>query len=287
MTNNKDQKKPNNKPETTGHEWDGISEYNIPAPRWWLIVWIICIIWSFGYWYFYPSWPSSSGNLKGSLNWTQVSQLKESQAEIQARKDVYLKKFSKSSFKEIMDDPELLQFALMSSEVIFKENCAACHGTGGQGAKGYPNLNDDDWLWGGKIEDIYQTLQYGIRSGHDKARFNQMPSFGLDKILNKEQIADVVDYVMSLNSGNVTNQNGQNIFKENCVSCHMNGGVGNQELGAPNLSDAIWLYGGSKEDITHSVTYARAGVMPFWKERLDEQTIRQLAIYVHSLGGGQ
>lgn len=284
MTN---KKKPDNKPDTTGHEWDGISEYNIPAPRWWLIVWLICIVWSFGYWYFYPSWPSPSGNLKGSLGWTQVSQLKESQAEIQARKDVHLKKFSKSSFEEIMDDPELLQFALVGGESAFKENCAACHGTGAAGAKGYPNLNDDDWLWGGKIEDIEQTLKYGIRSGHEKERFNQMTAFGVAKVLDKKQIEDVVDYVMSLNSGNITNKNGEQIFNNNCVACHMKGGVGNQELGAPNLSDKIWLYGGTKEDVTHSVTYARAGVMPYWEDRLDEQTIRQLAIYVHSLGGGQ
>jgi cytochrome c oxidase cbb3-type subunit III len=287
MTNKKDDKNKKPKIETTGHEWDGISEYNIPAPRWWLIVWIICIVWSVIYWFFYPTWPTPSGHSKGSLNWSGVSQLKESQREIEEIKSVYLDKFSKSDFKQISQDPELMEFALNGGKTTFKDNCAACHGTGAQGAKGYPNLNDDDWLWGGKIEDIYTTIKYGIRSGHDKARSNQMPSFGLDQILNKEEISEVVKYVMSLTDKKSHSKKGETIFKENCVACHSAGGKGNRELGAPNLSDAIWLYGGAKEEITHSVTYAHAGVMPYWTGRLDEQTIKQLAIYVHSLGGGE
>lgn len=285
MTNKKDK---NKKPiETTGHEWDGISEYNIPAPRWWLIVWLICIVWSIGYWFFYPTWPTPSGNTKGSLNWSGVSQLKESQKEIETLKNVYLEKFSKSNFEQIAQDPQLKEFALNGGKIAFKENCAACHGTGAQGAKGYPNLNDDDWLWGGKIEDIYTTLKYGIRSGHEKARSNQMPSFGLDKILTKQEVEEVTEYVISLTDKASKNPKGEEIFKANCVACHGAGGKGNRELGAPNLSDAIWLYGGNKEDIIYTVTYAHAGVMPYWTGRLDEETIKQLAIYVHSLGGGE
>lgn len=285
MTNKKDK---NKKPiETTGHEWDGISEYNIPAPRWWLIVWLICIVWSIGYWFFYPTWPTPSGNTKGSLNWSGVSQLKESQKEIEDLQNVYLEKFSKSNFEQIAKDPQLTEFAKNGGKIAFKENCAACHGTGAQGAKGYPNLNDDDWLWGGKIEDIYTTLKYGIRSGHEKARSNQMPSFGLDKILTKQEVEEVTEYVMSLTDKASKNPKGEEIFKANCVACHGEGGKGNRELGAPNLSDAIWLYGGNKEDIIYTVTYAYAGVMPYWTGRLDEETIKQLSIYVHSLGGGE
>ncbi|MBU6339397.1 MAG: cytochrome-c oxidase, cbb3-type subunit III [Rickettsiales bacterium] len=293
MTDNKDNKNQDQKKKveasfkTTGHEWDGISEYNIPAPRWWLIVWIVCIIWSVVYWFFYPTWPIPGGNSKGSLNWSGTSQLKESQQEIEALKNVYLEKFAKSSFEQIQQDHELIEFAKNGGRAAFKENCAACHGLGAQGAKGYPNLNDDDWLWGGKIEDIYTTLKYGIRSGHEKARSNQMPSFGLDKILNKEEIGEVVEYVMSLSGKASHNAKGEEIFKANCVACHGAAGKGNRELGAPNLSDAIWLYGGTKEEITYTVNYAHAGVMPYWTGRLDEQTIKQLAIYVHSLGGGE
>lgn len=283
IKNNKD-KKPI---ETTGHEWDGVSEYNIPAPRWWLITWIICIIWAVGYWFFYPTWPVKGGNTKGSLNWTQKSELSESQLEIENRKNVYLEKFSKSNFEEIFKDKQLTAFALNGGRAAFKENCAACHGTGAQGGKGFPNLNDDDWLWGGKIDDIYTTLKYGIRSSHEKSRASQMPSFGLDKILKKEEIESVVEYVMSLSGKAEANAKGEEIFKANCVVCHSVGGKGGRSFGAPNLSDAIWLYGGSKEDITHTINYAYAGVMPYWEGRLDEQTIKQLSIYVHSLGGGE
>ncbi|MDX2083158.1 MAG: cytochrome-c oxidase, cbb3-type subunit III [Rickettsiales bacterium] len=275
------------KTKTTGHDWDGISEYNIGAPRWWLIVWIICIIWSFIYWIFYPTWPTKNGNSKGNLNWTQRSQLQESQAEIDKLRNVFLADIAKKDFAEIQKNPQLMEFALNGGRAAFKENCAACHGTGAQGSKGFPNLNDDDWLWGGKITDIYQTLLYGIRSAHEKTRSNQMPAFGLDKILKKDEINDVVEYVMSLSNSKISNHKGGEIFKANCVACHGANAKGNQALGAPNLTDAIWLYGGNKEDITYTIYYARNGVMPYWIGRLDDATIKQLALYVHSLGGGQ
>ncbi len=284
----KDKKNDQNKaPQTTGHDWDGIQEYNVPAPRWWLIVWIICIIWSVGYWFFYPTWPTPSGNSKGSLNWSQQSQLVESQEEIASIKNVYLGKFSKASFAEIKKDPQLMEFALNAGRISFKENCAACHGTGAAGFKGFPNLNDDDWLWGGKVEDIQQTLTYGIRSAHPQTRTSQMPSFGLDKILKKDEIEAVVEYVMSLSGKAPYNKQGDAIFKENCSSCHGAKAKGDRKFGAPNLTDAIWLYGSDKADINYTVTYARGGVMPYWKGRLDDKTIKALAIYVHSLGGGE
>ncbi len=285
MTESKNKNK--NKPETTGHDWDGISEYNIPAPRWWLIVWIICIVWSVIYWFFYPTWPTKSGNSKGSLNWTQQSELAESQQEITEKKSVFLEKISKSNFKQIQKDPQLMEFALNGGRASFKENCAACHGTGAAGSKGYPNLNDDDWLWGGKIEDIYQTLQYGIRSGHEKSRLSQMPAFGLDKILKKDEIEKVAEYVLSLSGKALRNSEGEKLFKTNCASCHGLNGQGDRKIGAPKLNDAIWLYGSDKEDVIYTITYARSGVMPYWVDRLDDNTIKQLAIYVHSLGGGE
>jgi len=287
MANKNNENKKNQEITTTGHDWDGIQENNIPAPRWWLIVWIICIIWAIIYWFFYPAWPTISGNSKGSLNWTKYSQLKDSQEAIQEKKDIYLKKFSKLGFEEIMKDPQMMEFALNGGRAIFKENCAACHGVGANGGKGYPNLNDDDWLWGGKIEDIYYTLLYGIRSGHDKARFSQMPSFGLDQILSKKEIENVAEYVLSLSKKGEYNKEGELIFKANCVACHSANGMGNKSLGAPNLTDSIWLYGSNKEEILHSIYYARAGVMPYWNKRLDPQQIRQVAIYVHALGGGE
>lgn len=281
---NKDQKKPS----TTGHEWDGISEYNIPAPRWWLIVWIVCIIWAFGYWIFYPTWPTPGGNSKGTLNWSGRSQLAASQEEIDSKQAVYLNKISKMSLQQIQKDPQLLEFALNGGRAAFKENCAACHGSGAQGSKGFPNLNDDDWLWGGKIDDIYQTLNYGIRSGHEKTRSNQMPAFGMDKVLKTEEINEVVQYVMSLSDSSIKDvAKGKEIFQQNCVACHGANGKGNRSLGAPNLTDKIWLYGEKKEDIYFTIYYARNGVMPYWTERLSDNTIKQLTLYVHSLGGGE
>lgn len=272
---------------TTGHDWDGVSEYNVPAPRWWLIVWIICIIWAVIYWFFYPTWPTLSGNTKGSLNWTKFSELSREQKIIEDKKIVYLEQMSKKSLEEIRQDEKLMQFALNTGKSAFRENCSACHGQGAQGYKGYPNLNDDDWLWGGKLSDIYQTLLYGIRSGHDSARVNQMPSFGLDKVLKKAEINDTIEYVLSLSNKAEFNANGEAIFKANCVACHGNEGKGNQALGAPNLTDAIWLYGSDKKDIYYTIYYARAGVMPFWNNRLDDNTIKSLTLYVHSLGGGK
>jgi cytochrome c oxidase cbb3-type subunit 3 len=288
--NNQENSVHENDANTTGHEWDGIREYNIGAPRWWLIVWIICIIWGVGYWFFYPAIPNAHGSNQGALKWSKYSQLEESQQEITEKKAVHLEKISRLSFQEIQQDQQLMEFALNGGKSAFRENCSACHGQGAQGAKGYPNLNDDDWLWGGKIEDIYQTLLYGIRSGHDKARANQMPSFGLDKVLKKDEINSTIEYVLSLSSKTQQTSNainlGETIFKNNCVACHGVDAKGNQKLGAPNLTDAIWLYGNNKEDLYQTIYFARAGVMPFWQNRLDDNTIKQLALYVHSLGGG-
>jgi cytochrome c oxidase cbb3-type subunit 3 len=273
---------------TTGHEWDGISEYNIPAPRWWLIVWVICIIWAVIYWVFYPTWPIPGGHTKGVLNWSEQSQLAETQIEITAKKAALLERVSKMTLQEIQKDPELMKFALNVGRSAFKENCAACHGSDAAGSKGFPNLNDDDWLWGGTVDQIQQTLQYGIRSGHDKTRSSQMPSFGLDKILTKDEISDVVEHVISLaKNDKFKNQKGEKIFAANCASCHGANGEGDRSIGAPNLSDAIWLYGEERPEITFSVTLAHAGVMPYWLGRLDDNTIKQLALYVHSLGGGE
>lgn len=290
MNNSKNKK--NNKqqdltPKTTGHSWDDISEYNVPAPRWWLLVWIVSIIWSIGYWIFYPTWPTKDGNTIGKLKWTQANQLEDSQAQIDTIRDKYLKQIEDMTFEQILNDKYLLEFALVGGRASFKDNCAGCHGTGAQGFKGYPNLNDDDWLWGGKIEDIYYTLLYGIRSGHEKARFNMMPAFGKDNILSKQQINDVIDHVLSLTAKAPMNNKGAEIFAANCVSCHGANAKGNKSLGAPNLTDAIWLYGSSREDLYETIYYSRAGVMPYWSSRLDNAVIKQLALYVYSLGGGE
>ena len=276
--------------ETTGHDWDGIKELNNPAPRWWLIVFYLCVIWSIGYWVVYPAWPTLSGDgerggTEGTMGWTQYDQLKEQQAEIRARKSAYLERFENASFAEIRADEELYAFAVAGGAAAFKDNCATCHGTGGAGSAGYPNLNDDDWLWGGDVDTIHETIRVGIRSPHEETRLSEMPAFG--DMLSDEEIADVADHVLALSGRAEDSEAGAQVFADNCASCHGENGRGDRALGAPNLADAIWFYGAEKGDIMSQVRKPKHGVMPTWEARLDANTIRQLAIYVHSLGGGE
>lgn len=273
--------------ETTGHEWDGLKELNNPAPRWWLMVFFICVIWAIGYWVVYPAWPTLSGNTKGNLGWTQYKKLAGEQQEILARREHYLARFAGKPLEEISHDPELFEFALAGGAAAFKDNCATCHGTGGAGGPGFPNLNDDDWVWGGKLEDIYTTLKYGIRSGHEQAHVSLMPAFGRDGMLTKEQISTVAEYVLTLSGTPEAGSEGATLFADNCAACHGADGSGSRDFGAPKLNDAIWLYGQGKENIMLQVNTPRHGVMPTWEHRLSDDTIKQLAIYVHSLGGGE
>ncbi|NVJ98176.1 MAG: cytochrome-c oxidase, cbb3-type subunit III [Alphaproteobacteria bacterium] len=275
--------------ETTGHEWDGIKELNNPAPRWWLIVLLISIIWAVGYWVVYPAWPTLSGDgerggTKGSYGWTQYQQLKESQAEIVARKAAYLDRFNNADFDQIKADPELYAFAVAGGTSAFKDNCATCHGTGGSGSAGYPNLLDDDWLWGGDVDTIHETIRVGVRFTHDESRISEMPAFG--GMLSEDEIGHIADYVLSF-TGEAYDGPGKALYEDQCAACHADNGTGGRDFGAPNLADAIWFYGNSKGDIMSQIRRPKHGVMPAWEHRLDESTIRQLAIYVHSLGGGE
>lgn len=276
--------------ETTGHEWDGIKELNNPAPRWWLIVLIISIVWGIGYSVVYPSWPTLSGDGErggtvGTMGWTQYKELEESQGEIMARRAQYLSRFETSSFEEIQDDPGLYAFAVAGGASAFKDNCATCHGTGGTGAPGYPNLLDDDWLWGGTVDDIHQTIQFGVRADHDETRFSEMPAFA--DIYSPEEVADIADYVLSFSTGSDFPASGKELYDEQCSLCHADNGTGDRFQGAPNLADAIWFYGGTRADLINQINRPKHGMMPNWDTRLDAETIRQLAIYVHSLGGGE
>lgn len=273
--------------ETTGHEWDGLKELNNPAPRWWLLIFLVTCVWSVGYWVIYPAWPTLSGNTKGSAGWTSHKKLAGEQAEITQRRGAFSEKIKAHSLEEIQKDPELYTFAVVGGKTMFKENCAACHGTGAQGGRGYPNLNDDDWLWGGSLNDIYTTIKYGVRSTHAETRVSQMPAFGKDGLLKADEISKIADHVLSLSQKGPANAEGAELFKQNCAACHGDTGKGNRSMGAPNLADAIWLYGGTKADIVAQVNNPRHGVMPTWETRLPDDTIKQLTIYVHSLGGGE
>ncbi|WP_120496637.1 cytochrome-c oxidase, cbb3-type subunit III [Kiloniella sp. EL199] len=276
--------------DTTGHEWDGIEELNNPLPRWWLWVLYASVIWSIGYWIAMPAWPGISDYTKGMLGYSQRQTVMDELAEVKAGRADIEAKIVASSLEDIAKDPNLNQYALAAGQAAFGDNCAGCHGSGAQGAKGYPNLNDDHWLWGGSLEDIHYTINYGIRSTHDETRFNDMTAFLADEILERQEVSDVAEYVLSLSgtsSDSEAAQRGLPIFEDNCAACHESGGVGNREMGAPNLSDKLWLFGGDKETVVQSISYGRKGVMPTWEARLDPVTIKALSIYVHSLGGGE
>lgn len=280
--------------ETTGHEWDGLKELNNPLPRWWLWLFIITIIWSFGYWIVYPAWPTIKGHTEGIYGWTQNKQLKESQEAILVRKFENLESLKGKTLQEINQDRVLYEFAMKGGASAFKDNCATCHGTGAQGALIYPNLNDDDWLWGGSLDEIYETILHGVRSKTDeKTRDSIMPEFGRGGILSRDQIDALAEYVLTLSQEKGSFEEtkkwlkGKASFTENCMSCHGIQGEGNKEFGAPALNDAIWLRGGTKKDIMSMIHNAKMGVMPNWEGRLDDETIKMLTIYVHSLGGGE
>lgn len=277
--------------ETTGHEWDDIRELNTPLPRWWLWLFYITIIWSIGYWIVYPAWPLVSSYTTGYFNWHSRQAVVEDIAALKAKRAGMTDRIAAAPLQGILDSQTLLDFARAQGRAAFADNCAPCHGAGGGGAKGYPNLNDDDWLWGGKLDDIALTIRHGVRSSDDKSRQGAMPAFGRDKMLERPDILAAADFARSLSNLPVAADadlaKGKKVFADNCAACHGEAGKGNRELGAPDLTDQIWLYGSSRDAIVEGLINGRGAVMPAWSQRLDETTIKALTVYVHTLGGGQ
>jgi len=277
--------------ETTGHEWDGIRELDNPLPRWWLWIFYACVVWSIGYYIAYPAIPLVSGYTKGMLGYSSRAEVAKDVAAAKEAQSAQRDAIAAASLEDIRTKPELLEFALAGGKSAFNVNCSQCHGSGAQGAMGYPNLNDDEWLWGGSLDAIHTTIANGARNTQSEdARQSQMPAFVKDGILTTEQAGDVAEFVLSLSgqsSDTAAAGRGQPLFEENCVACHGEGGVGMADLGAPPLNNNIWLYGGDKETIVKSISFSRGGVMPAWGKILDDVTVKQLTIYVHSLGGGQ
>ena len=276
---------------TTGHEWDGIKELNTPLPRWWVITFYLTIVWAVGYWVVYPAWPLLWSHTTGMLNYSSRADVGVELANLEKVRGDKMAVLGAAPLADIAKDPALLALARARGKTVFGDNCAPCHGSGGAGAKGYPNHNDDEWLWGGTLDQIEQTIQFGVRSGHAKAHEGAMLAFGKDGILKKDQIVTVANYVRSL-SGLPTAAGydataGAKLFAENCASCHGDAGKGNPELGAPNLTDKIWLYGSDEAALVETITNGRAGVMPAWVGRLDPATVKALTVFVHSLGGGK
>ena len=280
--------------ETTGHSWDGIEEWNNPLPRWWVWVFVATVVWGVGYTVAYPAWPLLTEATPGVIGGNTRLDVAAEIAAVDKSNEAVKAKLVAADLTAIGADEELANFATNAGAAIFRTNCATCHGSGAAGVegKGYPNLLDDDWLWGGTMEDIHLTITHGIRNTTDKdARYSEMPKFGADEILDATQIAQVTEHVLAL-SGQEHDATlaaaGATVFVDaGCNACHMDDGTGDRMQGAPNLTDAIWLYGGSREAIIETVTYARFGVMPDWNERLSEDEIRAVAFFVHSRGGGE
>ncbi len=274
---------------TTGHEWDGIKELDTPMPRWWLWTFYASILFAVVWWVLYPSWPTLSDHWKGTTGYTARKELAEKLVVHEAERAPWVAKFAALPVAEIAQDNALLNYAMAGGKAIFGENCAPCHGAQGSGAPGYPVLADDDWLWGGSLEEIEATVRYGVRTENEKAHSSEMPAFG-GGYLEKAQIKDVAEFVLSLSGrdeDNAAAMRGGEIFAAECASCHGKDANGGRKFGAPRLTDGIWLYGGERADLISQITKPRHGVMPTWQGRLDDVSIKQVTIYVHSLGGGE
>jgi len=277
--------------ETMGHEWDGIEELNTPLPRWWLWTFYATCVWALAYTIAFPAWPMLRDATSGALGWSSRGQLEQQLAADRDRRAPMLRAIAATPVDQLPGNPALMNAAVEGGRAAFKVNCVQCHGSGAAGAKGYPNLNDDDWLWGGDLKAIHTTISNGIRNPDvSDTRQSMMPAFGRDGVLQPAQINDVVAYVRTISHQQPPSRRstaGAQVFAQNCASCHGPDGKGGRQVGAPNLTDAIWLYGGDEATIRETVTNGRGGVMPHWAGRLDPATVKMLAAYVHSLGGGE
>ena len=276
--------------ETTGHEWDGIKERDTPLPRWWLWIFYATIVFAIGYWILMPAWPGINGYTPGLLHKSDRAQVAVELSALKAQRGLQGARLAGASLEQIEKDPQLQAYARAVGQSIFDDNCATCHGAGGVGAKGYANLRDDVWLWGGSLEDIQRTITHGVRSTDPEARVSQMPAFGRDEILQPGQIGDMTEYVVALSGRRAdpaAAARAAPVFAAQCAACHGPAGLGNPQLGAPNLTDKDWLYGADRGSIRDQITNGRGGVMPAWGHRFDANTIKALAVYIHANAGGQ
>jgi cytochrome c oxidase cbb3-type subunit 3 len=277
--------------ETTGHEWNGITELDTPVPRGVLIFLVITHVWAVAWWFLAPTWPLGSTYTRGLLGFDQQTIVEERLVEASAARAGWMQRIGTEDYTAIQADEELMQIVRSTGRQLFGDNCAACHGLDGRGRANFPDLTDEDWLWGGEPELIAETLRVGINTAHPETRVAEMPSFGRDEMLDRTQVRDVARYVYSLNhpdystADNVDSiEAGREVFGSTCAACHGEDATGSREVGAPSLVDDYWVYGGNLETIVASVHGGRRGHMPTWDERLTEVEIRILALYVHSLG---
>ena len=276
---------------TTGHVWDeDLQELNNPLPRWWLWTFYATVIWGIGYTIAYPAWPLLKDSTAGLMGYSTRAEIAQDIAATDLANGRINEQLESVDLINISSNEDLNNYAIQKGSAVYQTWCAQCHGSGAAGAIGYPNLLDDDWLWGGDIESIHYTISHGIRNDmDDNAHYSQMPAF--NELLEDDEIIKVVNYVQSLSGEPVNDPSkvtaGEVLYSENCSVCHGEAGEGDISQGAPNLSDAIWLYGGDYDTLIESIRYSRFGVMPPWVGRISEAKIRAVSVYVHQLGGGE
>jgi cytochrome c oxidase cbb3-type subunit III len=275
---------------TTGHEWNGIKELNTPVPRPVYFFLIVAALFAVVYWILMPAWPLGVTYTKGLLGIDQSTTVLESLKQAALERSVWTKRIETESFKEIQTDPGLMETVRQTGRTLFRDNCAACHGSDAQGGRGFPNLTTASWLWGGDPENIVETIRVGINSVHPQSRASQMMAFGRDQMLNKDEIENVVNYVRSLSDPAVAKDipaakidAGKAVFAANCVTCHGDDAKGKADLGAPNLTDKFWINGGDAESIYTTVWGGRQGHMPSWEGRLSSLDRKILALYLFDL----
>ena len=261
---------------------------NRPLPKWWIYVFAATVVWSAVYFVLYPSIPGITGYWHGLIGYYQRDKVDADVAAVAKQRAGVMDKIKTLSFADIRKDPALSEVAMTAGKITFAENCQACHGAGGGGNPGYPALAAGNWIWGGTLEDIQQTVTHGIRSPDPDARNSAMPKFGAEGILKPAEIQAVADYVMTLyGKSAVPSPEGKKVYEQNCVPCHGDAGEGKREVGAPRLASKAHLLGDTRETVVAQVTNPHMGVMPNWNARLDEGKIKAVTLYVHGLGGGE
>jgi cytochrome c oxidase cbb3-type subunit 3 len=278
----------------TGHIWNGIKELDTPVPRGVLLFLIVTHIFAALWWTLEPAWPLGSTYTRGLIGSDQRQVVERKIVEAATSRVPWIEKIETKSFDEIRADEVLMAKVNSSGHQLFGDNCAACHGRDGRGGQNYPDLTDDDWLWGGDPQRIVETMTVGVNSRHSKSRVSQMPAFGADEMLDRKQVSDVAAYVYSLSNSQASSAEvaaqvnaGHEVFLRSCASCHGQDAKGKQDMGAPNLTDGRWVYGGSLDRIIQTVHGGRQGHMPTWDERLSPAEIKILALYVNALGRKQ
>ncbi|MGB3877074.1 MAG: cytochrome-c oxidase, cbb3-type subunit III [Shinella zoogloeoides] len=275
---------------TTGHEWNGIEELETPIPRVVIFFLTVTTLFAIGYWILMPAWPLGVTYTKGLLGIDQRAVVTKQVEDAAATRAAWTGRIAEASLADIAADPDLMNHVRETGRTLFIDNCAACHGTRGTGGPGFPNLAAKAWLWGGEPDTVAETIRIGINATNDETRVSQMMAFGRDGVLDDGQVRAVAAYVRSLSdlpmgaSDKALVEDGKQVFADNCVACHGEDGHGSTDVGAPNLTDATWIYGSDAQTVYTTIYSGRQGHMPHWEGRLSPVDIKILALYVGTLG---